>query len=345
MLAKKYDPAKRITGDVYVSEKLDGLRCVWDGGLTRWMDFQTVPFANRERDDRGHKCSGLWTRYGKPIFAPDWFLDILPKGICLDGELWLGRGQFQEICSVVKQHTPDDRWREISFNVFDSPSYDQWLMDGRINNPNFRLEMAGCFKWAGDICPISTAKKPLLTFAETYSMLGQLECWSDQLKLHPQTILSALNNELNDMLDKVVDGGGEGLMLRRGGSYWVPKRSDSLLKLKNFDDGEGIVIGYKWGRATDKGSKLLGLMGSLILKLPQMLVFDLSGFTDQERELKLINSDSDSDREEGFKRPGEQVSDHWTSDHFPIGSTVSFQYRGLTTVGLPREARYWRKPD
>jgi len=51
-----------------MSEKLDGMRAVWKGG-------------------------GLLTRNNHPIHYPPYFTDAWPKET-LDGELWLGRGQF-----------------------------------------------------------------------------------------------------------------------------------------------------------------------------------------------------------------------------------------------------------
>ncbi|MHB9008508.1 MAG: hypothetical protein ACYDC1_16450 [Limisphaerales bacterium] len=77
------------------SEKLDGCRCWWDG-------FR------------------LWTRSGLPIDAPREFIDQLPAGFALDGEVWAGRGQF-EVARVAVRHggrywTPD-----IRFMAFDAP--------------------------------------------------------------------------------------------------------------------------------------------------------------------------------------------------------------------------------
>ena len=73
-----------------VSEKLDGMRAWWDGGR-------------------------LWSRQGKPVFAPPWWLAHLPKGVALDGELWLGRGRFQECMSIVRQHGMTQAWSTIVY--------------------------------------------------------------------------------------------------------------------------------------------------------------------------------------------------------------------------------------
>jgi DNA ligase-1 len=95
-LAQRYR-GQDVTGWL-VSEKLDGLRGIWNG----------------------HE---LLSRNGNRFFAPDWFIVQLPPGVPLDGELWAGRGQFNRALSIVTKHTPvDSEWREIRFCVFDAPA-------------------------------------------------------------------------------------------------------------------------------------------------------------------------------------------------------------------------------
>lgn len=80
-----------------VSEKLDGVRAVWDG--------QTLRF-----------------RSGITIMAPQWFLRRLPR-VPLDGELWLGRGRFEALSGAVRRLQPsDEEWRALRYCVFELPS-------------------------------------------------------------------------------------------------------------------------------------------------------------------------------------------------------------------------------
>ena len=58
---------------------------------------------------------------------------------------------------------------------------------------------------------------------------------------------------LNKELDKVLDMGGEGLMLRQPESMYERKRSKSLLKVKKFHDMEVRIIGYREGTGKYKG--------------------------------------------------------------------------------------------
>jgi DNA ligase-1 len=79
-----------------VSEKLDGVRALWDGTKLRF-------------------------RSGVSIAAPAWFLAGLPA-LPLDGELWAGRGRFERLAGIVRQAAAGDAaWRQLRYEVFDLP--------------------------------------------------------------------------------------------------------------------------------------------------------------------------------------------------------------------------------
>src|SRR5207247_1430517 len=146
-LADTYAPTKHKVGGFYISEKLDGTRCFWDGGITRGLRTEDVPWASLTHPKNGGRkdkikpfSTGLWSRYGNPIIAPDWFLNQLP--CCpLDGELWAGRGNFQECRSICAGDEPDERFKQISYAVYSSPSFGAALGDGLIKNTNMHVEI------------------------------------------------------------------------------------------------------------------------------------------------------------------------------------------------------------
>jgi DNA ligase-1 len=95
MLARDWQPSLN-PADFLVSEKLDGVRALWDGSTLRF-------------------------RSGRPIAAPPWFLAGLPQAP-LDGELWLGRHSFDTLSGVVRKDFPvDAEWRSVRYMVFDMP--------------------------------------------------------------------------------------------------------------------------------------------------------------------------------------------------------------------------------
>lgn len=84
----------------FVSEKLDGVRCYWDG-------------------------FNAWTKEGFEIFLPSSIRDILPAGKHLDGEIYAGRGNFEIARSAVQYN----RWTEVvRFYAFDRPDEDGNIM-------------------------------------------------------------------------------------------------------------------------------------------------------------------------------------------------------------------------
>ena len=73
-----------------MSEKLDGWRMLWDG-------------------------ENFITRQGNVLNAPDWFKDGMPNK-ALDGELFLGRGEFYGIQGAMA-----GGWFGLRYMVFDAP--------------------------------------------------------------------------------------------------------------------------------------------------------------------------------------------------------------------------------
>ena len=109
--------------------------------------------------------------------------------------------------------------------------------------------------------------------------------------------------------DRVVREGGEGLMLRQPGSAYEPRRSPTLLKVKPFDDAEATVIAHEPGQG-----KYAGKLGALRVRTEDGKEFSIgSGLTDAERDSPP-----------------------------PIGTVITYRFRGLTAKGLPRFPSYLR---
>ena len=97
VLLAKTAPASIDPAGYLVSEKLDGVRALWDGKVLRF-------------------------RSGRVIAAPQWFTDKLPD-TPLDGELWIARGQFDTLSGTVRKVKPvDAEWQKVNFMVFELPA-------------------------------------------------------------------------------------------------------------------------------------------------------------------------------------------------------------------------------
>ena len=97
VLLAKTAPAAIDPAGYLVSEKLDGVRALWDGKVLRF-------------------------RSGRLIAAPEWFTAKLPD-MPLDGELWIARGQFDVLSGAVRKVKPVDiEWQKVNYMVFELPA-------------------------------------------------------------------------------------------------------------------------------------------------------------------------------------------------------------------------------
>ena len=203
----------------FVSEKLDGIRAYWNGHT-------------------------LVSKQGNDFTAPLWFIKNFPN-VILDGELWIARGEFEKVSSIVRtQNSQNKQWQQVKFMIFDLPTSS-------------------------------------LPFVERINKMQQLVTYtnSSYLQLIKQ---QKLNNSdaLFALLDKVIMNQGEGLMLHHQDALYQSKRSRDLMKLKKFEDAEAKVIAHLPGKG-----KYVGLLGSLLVETSDGIRFKIgSGFSDKERQ-------------------------------------------------------------
>ena len=185
-------PVGRSPQGFLVSEKFDGVRAVWDG-------------------------QRLCFRSGREIAAPDWFVRALPHHP-LDGELWLGRGQFDRLSGVVRQQRPLEAWRQVRYMVFDAPG------------------QGGPFeaRWQALQSVIEAVREPWL------------------LRVEQARVDTAL--ALRQQLDAVLREGGEGLVLHSADALWQSGRTQALFKFKPEPDADAQVVGYLPGKGRYEGA-------------------------------------------------------------------------------------------
>lgn len=345
--AHPYNPKKHLINAKFASEKLDGQRFFWDGGVTRGMKIEQVPWANIKNSNSVPLATGLWSNYAKPINAPDYWLDLLPK-FPIEGELWTGYGEYQYVSSIVRANVnvKVESWRDVKAMVLDSPPAAVMFRDRHISRPpHLELTMKGCFEFfksrGGFELPPGTMFMHRQIWLERNLSENPVVKLHKQVQLPHKTSLALVVFER--LFDEALDHQGEGMIVKSGNDLWLPERVHSVLKSKPWLDGEAVVTGYTWGRETDRGSRLLGKMGALICKIPKGS-FKVSGFTDEERNLVFTDTNS-SAASVGFELPDTVATADIGNLLFPRGSVVTYKYRELTDAGLPKEGRYWRKRD
>ncbi len=241
MLAEEY--RNQHVENWAASEKLDGVRAYWDG-------------------------KKLLSRQGYAFTPPPGFTKNFPD-YPLDGELYAGRGRFEQTSAAVRSASGD--WSGIRLHVFDVPQ-----AQGNL-----------------------------------YKRLAVIE---DRLKKYPANISVVRQMPVKDiaqaraMMEKIVAGGGEGVILRDPAVPYAAGRSSSYLKLKPQQDAECTVTKHYEGKG-----KYAGKLGSV-------------GCRNNLGEFKIGSGFKDADR----------------ANPPSVGSVITYRYRGFTQKGLPRFATFMR---
>ncbi len=217
MLPQVYTEQAEVAGWL-MSEKLDGVRGYWDG-------------------------KQLLSKQGNPFQPPQAFIRDLPP-FALEGEIWGGRGRFEETVAIVKHQNPDQRWLTLKFAVFDVPK--------ATGNFTSRLDIAQ--KW-------------FKQHPSAYSFIIPQLPVRDRLQLKQE-------------LRRIEKLGGEGLIVRAPGALYSSGRSPKILKVKSFQDAEAKVVAHLPG----KGKNLGKLGALLVEMADGTRFKIGSGFSSTERE-------------------------------------------------------------
>lgn len=231
-LADKFDPKKHhLDSDWVIERKLDGLRC------------------NVINKDGVIKC---YSRQGKEFFTLQKLIDELqgrlPNNTVLDGEICIvdetGKESFQNILQLARRK------------------------DYTIENP---LLLAFDFLTLEEF----ESKKGTIKYTDRVARMiewYQLQNWNTQNKVAKH--LSIVNYEryspevLEEWNSRVKTWGWEGLMFRKDVGY-EGKRTQNLLKYKQFQDAEYIVQAIEEGDAqelVDGVMHKIKCVGSLVIE-------------------------------------------------------------------------------
>lgn len=205
------------------SEKYDGVRAIWDG-------------------------EHLISRQGKVFDAPKSFTSMLPP-VQLDGELYLGRGMFDEVSGIVRRkHTGEaehdksisDDWERVVYMVFDVYG------DPRPYGERF-----------GDL---------------THEI--QTEAW-----ILVNQLVASKNAQVWALCDHYIALGAEGIMMRNPLAGYEHGRTHNLLKVKRMKEMDATITGYHDGKGRN-----IGRVGALMCQADGKTFKVGSGLNDELRE-------------------------------------------------------------
>ena len=217
-LAKKYEGKLGYSrAGYYVTEKLDGNRCIarWDG--TKWV---------------------FTSRNGKEMHV-NFDMSNLPKDFIYDGEILSPQqsamsdaiyelvkngqtsiktftDQFSSTSGLINRHSTD---KKLVYNIFDI------MVDN-------------------------------VPYWERREALERLEFGNDTKLvriLHKSSTPEGLEDVLPIILADVTDIGGEGIMINLGDRSYLHKRTDGLLKMKKVQTIDMRVMDLQWGTGKYEG--------------------------------------------------------------------------------------------
>ncbi|ORJ58609.1 DNA ligase [Geothermobacter hydrogeniphilus] len=201
-----------------MSEKLDGVRGHWDG----------------------HR---LLSKHGTVLHPPREFVQGLPP-FPVEGELWAGRGSFEQTAAVVRRQRPDNDWLKLKFAIFDVPEAPG----------GFTERIAAAVAW------FAAHPTPYAFVIPQQTLRGRAQ--------------------LRQELQRIEKLGGEGLIVRRPDAPYVPGRSPDILKVKSYRDAEATVIARLPGKGRNEGR--LGALLVRLENGTEFRIG--SGFSDAERD-------------------------------------------------------------
>eukprot|EP00026_Physarum_polycephalum_P002905 Phypoly_transcript_02914.p1 GENE.Phypoly_transcript_02914~~Phypoly_transcript_02914.p1 ORF type:complete len:836 (+),score=73.69 Phypoly_transcript_02914:81-2588(+) len=190
----------------WIGEKYDGIRICWN------------PKRNK-----------LYGRYGVALDLAEAFNSF--GKYFIDGELWFGRGTFNEAQKVVSPQSAPTLWEFLRIIAFDDPSREHTS----------------------------------LSFEKRYVHIATNIPVDHPFLLLAFRIFARSSSVVTHMSREIIESGGEGIVLRKRGSVYTSGRSRSLLKLKaTRGDKEGLVTDF-----TSEGFVVIQLADGNHLNLPE----------------------------------------------------------------------------
>ena len=253
MLAQDDEDEIKKWSHIICEEKYDGVRVIAfvSGNEVKFYTRAFNEIPNQYLEKIGNECLALIKNSG---LHGDWFFD---------GELTdLNRKSVSgKVTQMLRGKPMNDIGDDLIYNVFD-------------------LEYADTLKTGKGIIPFSIRRSTLEGVFSTYK--------TTSLTL-AESFLTTEKEDIYAYYKKIVDNGGEGVILKNPEHVYECKRSKNWIKLKEVNECDLVITGWYPGEGKREG--FIGgffckdLSGTLKVKVG-------SGFTDQD--LQELSKDPDS---------------------------------------------------
>jgi DNA ligase-1 len=219
-----------IEDGVFISDKLDGVRCLAKCKLVG-----------------GVKVVTLESRTGQPYDVPhivEELLNIMEPGDILDGELYVHGPSLQEITSAVKRTDPEKKiaaaYKKMQkacggdgYEDAEAEYAEAIMIESLRNDLEFHVF---------DLVVMDTPFEERLEMLTEYSSSRFLNDIASYVIMVPYQYVDNLA-DLTTQLKWCIERGYEGVMYRtKGGLYESGKRSTGLWKFKLFMDSEFLIL-------------------------------------------------------------------------------------------------------
>lgn len=210
MLAKKYEGQRLIPDDYFITEKLDGNRCI-----AKFVDGQwTFTSRNGKPMNVDFNMAGLDTNfvYDGEVLSPEQTQASIRRAQGVYERL--NAGEFNSTSGLINSKSNN---KKLVYNIFDIQEFGMPYRDRRraLNEMMYQQDLSD-----GEVRILPT------------------------LKVYKNMVD---DTGLSELLTDIVNSGGEGLMINSGSGLYVPKRTDDLLKVKQVQTIDMRVVDTEFG--------------------------------------------------------------------------------------------------